>query len=203
MQTPCMTRTMSAEQARAAYDLLDQNGVRCWVMGGWGVDALLGRVTREHKDLDLLVLLSDLPRYADVVRRHGFQRKLEWSENQPIDVNAMHFDSAFVDAHPDGREIYVHVIDVDPRGRRHPVARQSMALTSGRRLRDGNDRRSDGALRLPSCSDRHALRLRPSRDAPRRRPPTSSDDLRRPLRSSARADRGYVRMAAARTLPAP
>ena len=68
MQTPCMTGAMSAEQAQALYELLDQNGVRCWVMGGWGVDALLGRVTREHKDLDLLVLISDLPRYAEVVQ---------------------------------------------------------------------------------------------------------------------------------------
>lgn len=107
---------MSAEQARAVYELLDQNSVRCWVMGGWGVDALLGRVTREHKDLDLLVLLSDLPRYAEVVQDRGFQRKLEWSENQPIEVEAMHFDSAFVDAHSDGREIDVHIIDVDPEG---------------------------------------------------------------------------------------
>ena len=116
MQTPYMTGAMSAEQARAVYELLDQNGVRCWVMGGWGVDALLGRVTREHKDLDLLVLLSDLPRYAEVVRDNGFRRKLEWSENEPIDVEAMRFDSAFVDAHPDGREIDVHIIDVDPEG---------------------------------------------------------------------------------------
>jgi lincosamide nucleotidyltransferase A/C/D/E len=116
MQTLCMTVTTSADQARAIYDLLEQNGVRCWVMGGWGVDALLGRVSREHKDLDLLVLLADLPRYADVVRRYGFQRKLEWSENQPIDVDAMRFDSAFVDAHPDGREIDVRVVDVDPEG---------------------------------------------------------------------------------------
>lgn len=116
IQTSCMTGTMSAEQARALYELLDRSGVRCWVMGGWGVDALLGRMTREHKDLDLLVLLSDLPRYAVVVRDHGFQRKHEWSENQPITVDAINFDSAFVDAHPDGREIDVHVIDVDPEG---------------------------------------------------------------------------------------
>ena len=85
-------------------------------MGGWGVDALLGRVTREHKDLDLLVLISDLPRYAEVVRGHGFERKHEWSESQPIDVDALHLDSAFVDAHADGREIDVHVIDVDHEG---------------------------------------------------------------------------------------
>jgi lincosamide nucleotidyltransferase A/C/D/E len=111
-----MTGAMSVEQAKAVYDLLDQNGVRCWVMGGWGVDALLGCVTREHKDLDLLVLIEDLPRYADLVRRHGFERKLVWSESQPIEIDAVPFDSAFVDAHPDGREIDVHVIDVDPRG---------------------------------------------------------------------------------------
>ena len=111
-----MTGALSAEQARALYELLDQGGVRCWVMGGWGVDALLGRVTREHKDLDLLVLISDLPRYAQVVRGNGFGRKLEWSESQPIDVDGLPFDSAFVDAHRDGREIDVHVIDVDHEG---------------------------------------------------------------------------------------
>jgi lincosamide nucleotidyltransferase A/C/D/E len=85
-------------------------------MGGWGVDALLGRVTRGHKDLDLLVLVSDLPRYADLVQEQGFERKLEWSESEPIHVGAMRFDSAFVDAHSDGREIDVHVIDIDPEG---------------------------------------------------------------------------------------
>jgi lincosamide nucleotidyltransferase A/C/D/E len=107
---------ISAEQARAIYELLDHSGVRCWVMGGWGVDALLGRVTRRHKDLDLLVLISDLPRYADVVGEQGFERKLEWSESKQIDVRALRFDSAFVDAHPDGREIDVHVIDIDQEG---------------------------------------------------------------------------------------
>jgi lincosamide nucleotidyltransferase A/C/D/E len=116
MQTLPMTGAMSVAQAQAVYELLDRNGVRCWVMGGWGVDALLGRVTREHKDLDLLVLLTDLSRYADIVQQHGFERELEWGESQPIEVDGRHFDSAFVDAHPDGREIDVHVIDVDPEG---------------------------------------------------------------------------------------
>jgi lincosamide nucleotidyltransferase A/C/D/E len=107
---------MSVVHALALYELLDQNGVRCWVMGGWGVDALLGRVTRVHKDLDLLVRISDLPRYSEIVQSHGFARKLEWSESQPIVVGAAQFDSAFVDAHRDGREIDVHVIDVGHEG---------------------------------------------------------------------------------------
>lgn len=107
---------MSAVQARTVYELLDQSGVTCWVMGGWGVDALLDRVTRAHKDLDLLVNIADLPRYSEIVRRHGFERKLEWSESLPVEVNSAWFASAFVDAHPDGREIDVHVIDVDKEG---------------------------------------------------------------------------------------
>jgi lincosamide nucleotidyltransferase A/C/D/E len=116
-----MTGAMCVEQAQAVYEFLDESGVRCWVMGGWGVDALLGRVTREHKDLDLLVLLEDLPRYVEVVRQHGFERDLVWDESLPIDVNGLGFDSAFVDAHPDGRDIDVHVVDLGPRGEVLPI----------------------------------------------------------------------------------
>ena len=82
------------------------------VDGGWGVDALLGRVTREHTDLDLLVHRADLARYADVTRSAGFDRKLEWSESRPFEMDGVTYDSAFVDAHRDGREIDVHVVDV-------------------------------------------------------------------------------------------
>ncbi|WP_341927980.1 hypothetical protein [Nocardioides psychrotolerans] len=94
------------------YELLDAAGVRCWVMGGWGVDALLGRVTREHKDLDLLVHRADLARYTDLTGSGGFARKLEWSENRSVEIDGVTSDTAFVDAHPDGREIDVHVVDV-------------------------------------------------------------------------------------------
>jgi lincosamide nucleotidyltransferase A/C/D/E len=111
-----MTDGLTAEQATALYELLDVHGVRCWVMGGWGVDALLGRVTRSHKDLDLLVERATLPTYAKLIERHGFVRKLEWAENRVIEIDGVAFDSAFVDAHPDGREIDVHVIDVGEHG---------------------------------------------------------------------------------------
>lgn len=32
---------------------LDAVGLRTWVAGGWGVDALVGRETRMHRDLDV------------------------------------------------------------------------------------------------------------------------------------------------------
>ncbi len=34
---------------------LDDAGVRFWVAGGWGIDALMGRQTRRHSDLDLVL----------------------------------------------------------------------------------------------------------------------------------------------------
>ena len=39
---------------------LQRAGVRCWLDGGWGVDALLGRQTRPHDDLDLVVVAEDV-----------------------------------------------------------------------------------------------------------------------------------------------
>lgn len=33
----------------------ERRGIRIWLFGGWGIDALLGRVSREHNDIDILV----------------------------------------------------------------------------------------------------------------------------------------------------
>jgi len=45
-----------------------------WIDGGWGVDALLGRQTRPHSDLDLAVRRSDLKLFQQVLEEHGFRR---------------------------------------------------------------------------------------------------------------------------------
>lgn len=50
-------------------------GVACLVAGGWGVDALLGRQTRRHDDLDLLVerFPDDLPAARAALEPLGFR----------------------------------------------------------------------------------------------------------------------------------
>lgn len=54
----------------AANDVIDvmsrlrDAGVKSWLDGGWGVDALLGEQTRDHEDLDLVVQLNAV----DVIR---------------------------------------------------------------------------------------------------------------------------------------
>ena len=52
---------------------LDAHGVEGIVEGGWGVDALVGHELRSHKDVDLVVRLSDVPTLLEVLEERGFR----------------------------------------------------------------------------------------------------------------------------------
>ena len=46
---------MQAADAVMVSGVFEAADVRAWVEGGWGVDALMGRQTRDHDDVDLAV----------------------------------------------------------------------------------------------------------------------------------------------------
>src|SRR5919202_2690629 len=48
-------------------------GVRAWVGGGWGVDALLAEQSRIHDDLDLSLDTRDQPRACAALAHAGYQ----------------------------------------------------------------------------------------------------------------------------------
>ena len=48
-------RRMNAADALEVIRTLEGSGVPSWVAGGWGVDALVGQQTRDHRDLDLAI----------------------------------------------------------------------------------------------------------------------------------------------------
>jgi lincosamide nucleotidyltransferase A/C/D/E len=50
-----------SSQVLAVLDELAAEGVRGWLAGGWGVDALLGRQTRQHNDIDLVISADEPP----------------------------------------------------------------------------------------------------------------------------------------------
>ena len=63
-----------ARQVLAVLDELAAEGVRGWLAGGWGVDALLSRQTRPHNDIDL-VIGDDEPPFKQIdqaLAREGF-----------------------------------------------------------------------------------------------------------------------------------
>ena len=50
---------MTANMVHWFLNLFDKLGIKVWIDGGWGVDALLGEQTRKHQDLDIIIPWED------------------------------------------------------------------------------------------------------------------------------------------------
>ena len=66
---------MTAADVLEILDRLDAVGVEWWIDGGWGVDALLGRETRLHNDLDFAVRAEDIMRLPTALPEHRLPRR--------------------------------------------------------------------------------------------------------------------------------
>jgi lincosamide nucleotidyltransferase A/C/D/E len=93
---------------------LREGGVSFWVVGGWGVDALLGRQTRHHHDVDLLIEVGSLKRFLQRLDVLGFEFAYSWEESRWLGADEWEGEvaqpTAFVLGHADGREVDVHVL---------------------------------------------------------------------------------------------
>ncbi len=97
---------MSAKDALGLYDLLESEGIKIWIDGGWAVDALLGEQTRSHADLDIAVETRFLGRLRDVLAERGYQQTPR-DDTQPWN---------FVLGNGTGLEIDVHAFTFDESG---------------------------------------------------------------------------------------
>lgn len=85
--------------------LFDRHHIEFYVDGGWGVDALLGKQTRPHADLDIAIQHKDSPQvrallevqgYSDVHRADSsdFNFVLGDRQGHQIDIHTYTFDAA-------------------------------------------------------------------------------------------------------------
>ncbi|HKN99171.1 MAG TPA: hypothetical protein VJX10_18770 [Pseudonocardiaceae bacterium] len=96
---------MRAADVVSVLDLLDGAGVRTWVDGGWGVDALLAEIGREHSDLDLVVVADQVALARSALADAGFTRVLrDW------------LPTALALADGGGREVDLHPVTPTPDG---------------------------------------------------------------------------------------
>ena len=94
---------MTAADVLEILDRLDEAGVKWWIDGGWGVDALLGEETRPHDDLDLAVRRDAIERLPALFPE--FTRVAEeW------------WPARFVLRDSAGRQIDFHPLTFDARG---------------------------------------------------------------------------------------
>ena len=73
---------MPIDDVLAVLGVLDQAGVRVWLEGGWGVDALVGRQTRPHRDLDLDVDVRDEDTAVRALRTLGYEIEGDFRPNR-------------------------------------------------------------------------------------------------------------------------
>ena len=63
---------MLAADVLEVLGALQRAGLRVWLDGGWGIDALLGEQTRDHEDVDIVVEFDQLDDVLRTVARLGF-----------------------------------------------------------------------------------------------------------------------------------
>lgn len=88
---------MRASTVLVVVDRLADAGCRVWLSGGWGVDALVGRQTRSHRDLDLAVNAEDETSAIRVLEAMGFVIETDW---RPVRVELAASGKRWVDLHP-------------------------------------------------------------------------------------------------------
>lgn len=88
---------MKAAEAVAVVRALEAAGIRYVVSGGWGVDALLGRATRPHGDLDIAV---DAARIEDAIGLLSDRGYVPANDQRPARLELRAADDRAVDLHP-------------------------------------------------------------------------------------------------------
>ncbi|HEV2239918.1 MAG TPA: hypothetical protein VGR98_02645 [Streptosporangiaceae bacterium] len=94
---------MPAGEVVRIVDLLEAQGLQVWLDGGWGVDALVGRQTRKHDDLDIAIVLDEADAVIASLAGLGYQvhadelpTRLDLRDDQDhrVDLHPLTFDQA-------------------------------------------------------------------------------------------------------------
>jgi lincosamide nucleotidyltransferase A/C/D/E len=93
-----------ADRALEILAALEAYGVNASLDGGWGVDALVGRQTRAHDDLDLVVALADVDMITSALNGLGFS------------IAEDHLPVRFVMRDANGSQLDFHTVTFDAQG---------------------------------------------------------------------------------------
>ena len=88
------------------YCWLKENGITIWIDGGWGIDALHGKQTREHQDLDIAVHHKDNAKLRRLLDSKGYKEEPRFDSSEYM----------YVMKNDTGMGIDIHVFEYDDNG---------------------------------------------------------------------------------------
>jgi Aminoglycoside-2''-adenylyltransferase len=89
---------------KAVVNVLGAAGISAWLFGGWGLDARIGRVTREHGDVEFWVERLDAGRSKAVLVEAGATALTTQPPEEACEFtwDGVDFSTAYFDRQPDG-----------------------------------------------------------------------------------------------------
>lgn len=85
------------ENLMEVLNLLDSLEINYWIDGGWGVDILLGKQNRDHRDIDVDFDGKFTETLLDTLEERGYQITTDW---RPTRIELYHPELGYIDIHP-------------------------------------------------------------------------------------------------------
>ncbi len=87
----------SKENLIDVLNFLEDLNVKYWVDGGWGVDILVGKHNRDHRDIDIDFDCRFEEALLDALKDKGYKIITDWS---PSRIELHHPELGYLDIHP-------------------------------------------------------------------------------------------------------
>lgn len=89
--------SVNKENFLRIIDLLTDLDIRYWVEGGWGIDVLIGKQTREHRDVDIDFDAAFEKQLIEKLTEIGYQITID---QRPTRLELYHPVYGIIDIHP-------------------------------------------------------------------------------------------------------
>jgi hypothetical protein len=85
--------------------ILEDHQILYWLVGGWAVDFLAGKITRLHHDIDLTIWTKDVTQVENVMKRQGYKARNVNHPNESLGYIKDNIEITFFLIETDGTKV--------------------------------------------------------------------------------------------------
>lgn len=85
------------EDLMTIINLLENANITFWIDGGWGVDMLAGKQTRNHRDIDIDFDAQHTEKLLKILLEYGYEIDTDW---KPVRIELYSEKYGYLDIHP-------------------------------------------------------------------------------------------------------